>query len=87
VVRDACDPTGLSPRKDASQAAGASTVAFVVGGVALAGGVVVYLTAPHPSKSVGFVVTPTVGGGTATFDSRCSSYMCAPIARAGFHTI
>jgi hypothetical protein len=62
---DTCDPTGLSLRKDANQAAGASTVAFVVGGVALAGGIVVYLTAPRASKSVGFVVTPTQGGGTA----------------------
>ena len=62
---DTCDPTGLSLRKDASQAAGASTVAFVVGGVALAGGIVVYLTAPRATKSVGFVVAPTVGGGSA----------------------
>jgi hypothetical protein len=62
---DTCDPTGLSLRKDASQAAGASTVAFVVGGVALAGGIVVYLTAPRATKSVGFAVAPTVGGGSA----------------------
>jgi hypothetical protein len=41
-----CDPTGTSQRHDAITDANIATVAFVAGFVALAGGVVLYLTAP-----------------------------------------
>jgi hypothetical protein len=45
---DKCDSTGLSLRSDALSAATISTVAFIVGAVALGGGAVVYFTAPSP---------------------------------------
>jgi hypothetical protein len=44
---DACDPTGLTLRDDAISAATVSTVAFVVGGVALGAGVVLVLASPR----------------------------------------
>jgi len=46
---DTCDATGLSLREDASSAAAVSTVAFVVGAVGVAAGVVLYLTAETSS--------------------------------------
>jgi serine/threonine-protein kinase len=62
---DTCDPTGLSLRHDAGSAATLSTVLFVVGGVALAGGAVLYFTAPRPSTTVGLAIAPAPGGGAA----------------------
>jgi hypothetical protein len=44
---DACDGTGLSLRSNAGSAATGSTVAFVVAGVAIAGGAVLWFTAPR----------------------------------------
>jgi hypothetical protein len=63
----------LSTRKDAESAANLSTILFVAGGVALATGVVLYLTVPRRSPGTGLVVVPTplAGGGGA-------------IVRAGF---
>lgn len=62
---DRCDANGLSLRNDASGAATVSTIAFAVGGVAVAGGIVLYLTAPRAMQSIGLAVTPSPGGGTA----------------------
>jgi serine/threonine-protein kinase len=50
-ANNACDPTGLTDRSSAQSSATASTVLFVVGGAALAGGVVLWLTAPRPAPS------------------------------------
>ena len=46
-----CDSTGVSLRQDAVHAGNLSTVAFVVGGVALAGGAVLWFTAPSTTAS------------------------------------
>jgi len=62
---DTCDPTGLALRHDASTAATLSTVMFVVGGVGLAGGAVLYFTAPKPATTVGLALAPAPGGGAA----------------------
>jgi hypothetical protein len=62
---DTCDAGGLALRHDASGAATLSTVFFAVGGVALAGGVVLYLTAPRSAPTVGLVVAPAPGGASA----------------------
>ena len=62
---DTCDPTGLALRHDASSAATLSTVMFVVGGVALAGGAVIYFTAPRPATTIGLSLAPAPGGGAA----------------------
>jgi hypothetical protein len=50
-----CDETGVQEGKDAQSAATASTIAFAVGGVAVAGGLLLYFTAPKDSSA------PTVG--------------------------
>jgi hypothetical protein len=44
-----CDQTGLSLTSDAKSSATASTIAFVAGGVAVAAGAVLWLTAPRGS--------------------------------------
>jgi hypothetical protein len=66
-ANDQCNSTGLALRQDASSAATGSTVAFVLGGVAAAAGVVLYVTAPRGAASTGWVVAPApmVGGGGA----------------------
>ncbi|EYF05000.1 Hypothetical protein CAP_3590 [Chondromyces apiculatus DSM 436] len=46
-----CDPTGRQLREDASGAGDVSTVLFIVGGAVLAGGVVLFATAPSPTKT------------------------------------
>lgn len=57
-----CSQTGLDLTNDAKSAATVSTVAFVAGGVALAGGIVLWLTAPsHASSATGLAVSPLVG--------------------------
>ena len=59
---NACDTTGLGLRSDAKSAATISTIGFVVGGVAVAGGAVLWFTAPKSTTArVGLV--PSVGGG------------------------
>jgi hypothetical protein len=64
---DHCDPRGLSTRKDAESAAQLSTILFVASGVALATGIVLYVTAPQRSAGTGIVVAPAplAGGGAA----------------------
>jgi serine/threonine-protein kinase len=54
----ACDPTGLSAVHDARNAATISTIAFAAGGAVLAGGIVLYLTAPRSAPAAGLVVAP-----------------------------
>jgi serine/threonine-protein kinase len=57
-----CDATGYQARNDAKSAATLSTLLFAVGGVALAGGTVIYLTAPRGTpKSGGVRLAPTFG--------------------------
>jgi hypothetical protein len=41
-----CDPVGIELREEGLQAGTASTILFIAGGVALAGGVTLFLTAP-----------------------------------------
>jgi hypothetical protein len=64
---DHCNSTGLGLRKDASDAATLSTVFFVIGGVAVASGAVLYLTAPHARSGAALTLAPApmVGGGGA----------------------
>jgi hypothetical protein len=63
---DQCDGQGVQLGKDAQSAATASTIAFAVGGVAIAGGVLLYFTAPKGSSAptVGLRASTTPGGGT-----------------------
>ena len=63
---DHCDPTGVQLGKDAQSAATASTIAFAVGGVALAGGLLLYFTAPKDASSptVGLRASALPGGGS-----------------------
>ena len=63
---DHCTTPGLSGRQDAEHAATASNVGFTIGAVLLAGGAVLYFTAPKPART-GVVVAPApmVGGGGA----------------------
>ncbi|MEP7125288.1 MAG: hypothetical protein ABJE95_30435, partial [Byssovorax sp.] len=62
-----CNATGVSLRGDEKTAGTISTISFVAGGVALAGGVVLFLTAPgravKPSAAVLFEALPAVAGG------------------------
>jgi hypothetical protein len=62
-----CSPDGLTLRQDALHAADASTIAFIAGGVAVAAGVVLFVTAPRATSSTGIVVAPVpfAGGGGA----------------------
>jgi serine/threonine-protein kinase len=48
-----CDPTGLSLTEEARTQATISTVLVTVGGVALAGGIVLYMLAPRAQPTVG----------------------------------
>lgn len=48
-----CDATGKTARNAALTDASVSTVAFIVGGLAVATGVVLYVTAPNDPKAVG----------------------------------
>jgi hypothetical protein len=41
-----CDPVAVGLSQDARSAGNAATVAFVIGGIGLAGGAVIYFTAP-----------------------------------------
>jgi hypothetical protein len=69
---DRCNAQGLALRHDASSAATGSTVGFVLGGIAVAAGVVLYATAPRGVAGTGWVIAPlpTVGGGGAVVMAR-----------------
>ncbi len=68
---DACDPEGVSLRDDAIQSGNISTIATIAGGVAVAGGLVLVLTAPkrnsesrdHAVTRVRAVPSVAQGGG------------------------
>ncbi len=64
---DNCSPAGLGLRKDAGDAANASTALFIVGGVAIAAGVALYVTAPHAHSGTALTIAPApmAGGGGA----------------------
>jgi hypothetical protein len=51
--QSACNSAGAGQMKDARSAATLSTVAFIVGGAAIAGGAVLYLTAPKKERAGG----------------------------------
>jgi serine/threonine-protein kinase len=55
---DACDETGLTLRQNAESAATGSTVAFVIAGVAVAGGAVLWFTAPGDGSSPANAAAP-----------------------------
>jgi hypothetical protein len=63
-----CTSDGLALRKDAQSAATGSTIGFVAGGVALAAGVVLYVTAPRGGEQTGITISPApiAGGAGAT---------------------
>jgi serine/threonine-protein kinase len=64
---DECHAPGFPMRKDAEGAATASDVSFAIGGVLLATGIVLYVTAPKPGPTTGVVLAPApvAGGGGA----------------------
>ena len=57
-----CDPQGIQLGKDAFSAATGSTVGFLLGGAAVIGGVVTFLTAPSGA--------PKSGSGARRFEAR-----------------
>jgi serine/threonine-protein kinase len=64
---DDCTAAGQSLRDSASGLATGSTVFFVIGAAAIAGGAVLYFTAPHDSPAASVALAPTAmpGGGGA----------------------
>jgi hypothetical protein len=69
-----CNSTGVSQRDSARSAGNVATVAVIAGGAVLAGGVVIWLTAPQgtvtvqrggqpPSNAPRIGIVPTLGGG------------------------
>jgi hypothetical protein len=67
---DHCDPTGHDFRQSAFSKAEVSDIAFGVGGAALVGGVVLFLTAPKAEQAA--VITPVVGPNLAFLSLRRS---------------
>ncbi len=61
----ACSQEGVTAGDDARQQGNISTIAFVVGGVLLAGGAVLFFTAPRAPKST--ALRPTPSGLSLTF--------------------
>ncbi|HEY1956418.1 MAG TPA: hypothetical protein VGH28_12420 [Polyangiaceae bacterium] len=65
-INDTCDAVGLQLRSEAKDAALASTILFVAGGVALAAGITIFLLAPHKKTTTAPVfgyIAPAVGDG------------------------
>jgi hypothetical protein len=60
-----CNAAGISDLNDARSKATVSTVGFIAGGALLAGGVVLYLVAPHASSTTGLGVAPGADGSVA----------------------
>ena len=62
-----CNATGVALREEEKSAGTISTISFIAGGVALAGGVVLFVTAPgRPAKAtagIRFEALPAVAGG------------------------
>jgi hypothetical protein len=68
-----CNTQADKDTNDKSQTAAlVSTVAFVGGGVLVAGGVVLFLIAPHSEKTTGFRIVPSLGtnSGRVTLEGR-----------------
>lgn len=64
-----CNSAGVSAMSTARTDATISTIGFIAGGALLAGGVVLYLTAPKPGeeKTVGLRITPNGSGANLSF--------------------
>jgi hypothetical protein len=60
-----CNATGLADLNDARTKATVSTAGFIAGGALLAGGVVLYLVAPHAASTTGLGVGPGADGSVA----------------------
>lgn len=69
-AQNTCDPNGLSLRSQAKDAATVSTIMFVVGGVALATGITLFVLAPKSKSAVALVPMVTPEGGYATVSGR-----------------
>jgi hypothetical protein len=70
---DQCTSAGMGLRSQAEGFGNASTIAFVVGGVALASGAVLYLTAPKEGKrSEGLRIVPLVSPSLAGLEAGSS---------------
>ncbi len=65
-----CDPAGLTATHDARHTANIATVVAVIGGAAVIGGVVLYLTAPRPGSKRGgehaLYFSPVIGSDGAS---------------------
>jgi hypothetical protein len=55
ALGNVCDASGLDARSDAVRSANLATISFVAGLGALAGGAIIYLTAPSAKARVGVV--------------------------------
>jgi hypothetical protein len=64
-----CDPTsdGVERTNKAQSAALVSTIGFAAGGALLAGGLVLYFTAPKAKETATLRVAPTPGGASLTW--------------------
>jgi hypothetical protein len=64
--QDLCDAQGMSNNDDALAAKKAATVSFVIGGVAVVAGLVVFLTAPSasPRPVASIAIAPQIGSGS-----------------------
>ncbi len=64
-----CNSAGVDAMSSARSSATISTVGFIAGGALLAGGIVLYVTAPKPNeeKTVGFRISPNGPGATLSF--------------------
>jgi hypothetical protein len=63
---NACPQGGYDTREAAKSSASTSTVAIAIGGVLVAGGVALWLLAPHGSASVQIAPAALLGGGGVT---------------------
>ena len=64
---DQCGANGLSQRNSAISAGNVATASLLIGGAAVAGGVVLWLTAPpghaRETQSASIALVPSLGGG------------------------
>jgi hypothetical protein len=67
-ANDHCDATGLAARSDALTKATLSTVGFVGGLACMAGGAVLFLTAPAEPPGIALVARPERGGASAVLE-------------------
>ena len=65
VCTNGCPPSESSALSSYHTVGALSTVGFIVGGLGLAGGAVLIITAPSHPQASGMQVTPYVGFGTA----------------------